>query len=220
MIRRPPRSTLFPYTTLFRSGSSADEIKNCPDQNWCAYHRTVDTAWRHSPLTQVNTTNVKRLRPVWIFQPGDPGMGLHRTPLVIDGNMYVSTNPSTVWKLNATTGERIWAYVPKMDDAIVSRSFFGHTRGLAIGDGRVYMGLADGRLVALDEGTGKVIWDRQIVNSKKDTAGFSGAATFVNAKLLVMGKNGGADPVEGTDCGKNNKTAGTKWNISTPERAT
>src|SRR5436189_3973528 len=24
MIRRPPRSTLFPYTTLFRSGSSAD----------------------------------------------------------------------------------------------------------------------------------------------------------------------------------------------------
>src|SRR2546428_7412520 len=75
MIRRPPRSTLFPYTTLFRSR-----------------------------------------------------MGLHSTPLVIDGNMYVSTNPSTVWKLNATTGERIWAYVPKMDDAIVSRSFFGHTR--------------------------------------------------------------------------------------------
>src|SRR2546426_7761099 len=26
MIRRPPRSTLFPYTTLFRSCSSADEI--------------------------------------------------------------------------------------------------------------------------------------------------------------------------------------------------
>src|SRR3712207_8887627 len=24
MIRRPPRSTLFPYTTLFRSGSDAD----------------------------------------------------------------------------------------------------------------------------------------------------------------------------------------------------
>jgi len=78
------------------AGSSADEIKNCPDQNWCAYHRTVDTAWRHSPLTQVNTTNVKRLRPVWIFQPGDPRMGLHSTPLVIDGNRYVSTNPSTV----------------------------------------------------------------------------------------------------------------------------
>src|SRR2546426_994531 len=200
------------------AGSSADEIKNCPDQNWCAYHRTVDTAWRHSPLTQVNTTNVKRLRPVWIFQPGDPRMGLHSTPLVIDGNMYVSTNPSTVWKLNATTGERIWAYVPKMDDAIVSRSFFGHTRGLAIGDGRVYMGLADGRLVALDEGTGKVIWDRQIVNSKKDTAGFSGAATFVNANLLVMGQNGGEYPVEGKIFGINPKTGDIKWIFYTTGR--
>src|SRR5688572_32032855 len=31
MIRRPPRSTLFPYTTLFRSGNmkSADILNNC-----------------------------------------------------------------------------------------------------------------------------------------------------------------------------------------------
>src|SRR3712207_7969344 len=31
MIRRPPRSTLFPYTTLFRSrGESAVTVANCP----------------------------------------------------------------------------------------------------------------------------------------------------------------------------------------------
>src|SRR5256885_6267216 len=29
MIRRPPRSTLFPYTTLFRSFRSADAKRNC-----------------------------------------------------------------------------------------------------------------------------------------------------------------------------------------------
>src|SRR5437867_1019891 len=174
-----------------RAGSSADDIKNCPDQNWCAYHRTVDTAWRHSPLTQVNTTNVKRLRPVWIFQPGDPRMGLHSTPLVIDGNMYVSTNPSTVWKLNATTGERIWAYVPKMDDAIVSRSFFGDTRGLAIGDGRVYRGLADGRLGGLDEGTGKLIWDRQIVNSMMDADGWRPGGNLYTSSTVALDLNTG-----------------------------
>src|SRR5256885_11231839 len=27
MIRRPPRSTLFPYTTLFRSGLSVDDLE-------------------------------------------------------------------------------------------------------------------------------------------------------------------------------------------------
>src|SRR3712207_7937467 len=30
MIRRPPRSTLFPYTTLFRSPSSAREVYHPP----------------------------------------------------------------------------------------------------------------------------------------------------------------------------------------------
>src|SRR5258706_7471124 len=30
MIRRPPRSTLFPYTTLFRSPGLAPATSNCP----------------------------------------------------------------------------------------------------------------------------------------------------------------------------------------------
>src|SRR2546430_17590289 len=30
MIRRPPRSTLFPYTTLFRSGAQAPPARNAP----------------------------------------------------------------------------------------------------------------------------------------------------------------------------------------------
>src|SRR5436309_16138456 len=29
MIRRPPRSTLFPYTTLFRSGRSSTAVDRC-----------------------------------------------------------------------------------------------------------------------------------------------------------------------------------------------
>src|SRR5439155_910927 len=117
------------------AGSSADEMKNCPAQDWCSYHRAANTGWRYSPLDQVNTRNVKQLRPVWIFQPGEVRMGLQSTPLVVDGYMYVSTNPSTVWKLNAKTGQRGWAYVPQMDEAIIARSFFAHTRGVAWGGG-------------------------------------------------------------------------------------
>jgi PQQ-dependent dehydrogenase (methanol/ethanol family) len=198
--------------------SSADKIKNCPPENWCAYHRTVDTAWRYSPLDQINAQNVKQLRPMWIFQPGEVRQGMHSTPLVIDGMMYVATNPSTVWKLNAATGERLWAYVPEMDEAIVSRTFFAHSRGLTIGDGRVYMGLADGRVIALDEKTGKVVWDRQLVNSKKDTAGFSGAGTFVNSELLIIGQNAGEYPVEGRIFGMNPKTGDLKWTFYTTGR--
>jgi PQQ-dependent dehydrogenase (methanol/ethanol family) len=198
--------------------SSADKIKNCPDGDWCSYHRTVDKGWRHSPLTEINTDNVKNLRPAWIFQPGEVRQGLQSTPVVIDGEMYVATNPSTVWKLNGATGERLWAHVPEMDEAVVARSFFSHTRGLAIGDGRVYMGLADGRVIALDEKTGEVLWDKQLVNSKKDTAGFSGAGTFVNADLFVIGQNAGEYPVEGRIFGLNPKTGDLQWTFYTTGR--
>ena len=198
--------------------SSADKIRNCPDGDWCSYHRTVDKAWRHSPLSEINTENVKNLRPAWIFQPGEVRMGLHSTPVVINGEMYVATNPSTVWKLNGATGERLWAHVPEMDEAVVARSFFSHARGLAVGDGRVYMGLADGRVVALDEKTGKKIWDKQLVNSKKDTAGFSGAGTFVNSDLFVIGQNAGEYPVEGRIFALNPKTGDLKWTFYTTGR--
>jgi hypothetical protein len=40
--------TLLAVTMLFTvsaalADSSANNIKDCPDQNWCAYHRTTDS---------------------------------------------------------------------------------------------------------------------------------------------------------------------------------
>src|SRR5260370_12403609 len=43
MIRRPPRSTLFPYTTLFRSGIAPDVRR----RSW-VFHRSMDGAWFRS----------------------------------------------------------------------------------------------------------------------------------------------------------------------------
>lgn len=201
-----------------QADSSAENIRHCKDSDWCSYHRTVDKAWRHSPLGQINRNNVQELSAAWIFQPGEVRMGLHSTPVVIDGAMYLATNPSTVWKLDAATGQRLWSYVPEMNQAVVSRSFFAHARGLAVGDGRVYMGLADGRVVALDEDTGDVIWDKQIVDSAKETAGFSGAGTFVSSDLFVIGQNGGEYPIEGKIFGMDPATGDVKWTFYTTGR--
>ena len=198
--------------------SSAARIKNCPASDWCSYHRTVDTAWRYSPLAEINKNNVRDLQVAWIFQPGETRMGLHSTPIVVDGAMYISTNPSTVWKLDASTGKRLWSYEPEMDEAIVSRSFFAHSRGLTLGDGKVYMGTADGRIIALDEMTGEVAWDKQFVDSAKESAGFSGAGTFVSSDLLVIGQNGGEYPVEGKIFGIDPKNGDLKWTFHTTGR--
>jgi len=143
--------------------------------------------------------------------PGEGRMGMQATPLVLNGTMYVSTTPSTVWALDAKTGERKWSYIPDLDQAVVSRSFFAHTRGLTVGDGRVYIGTADGHLIALDEQSGEEIWNVQLVDSAKVSAGFSGAGTFVSSDLLVIGQNGGEYPVEGRIFGIDPKTGDTKW---------
>src|SRR5256885_4413182 len=42
MIRRPPRSTLFPYTTLFRSPSVQCPISECHG------HRVLPVGWRRA----------------------------------------------------------------------------------------------------------------------------------------------------------------------------
>jgi PQQ-dependent dehydrogenase (methanol/ethanol family) len=199
------------------AGSEAANIKNCPDGNWCAYHRSND-GQQFSPLKQINTGNVKNLKVAWIFNPGVRHRGIESHPLAIDGNMFVFTNPSTVWKLDGATGERKWAYVPEMDAAVVARSFFAHTRGGAIGDGRVYMGLADGRVVALDEKSGSVVWDQKLVDSAKETAGFSGAGAFVDSGLFVISQNGGEYPVEGKIFGLDPKNGSTKWVFYTTGR--
>src|SRR2546427_6089219 len=38
MIRRPPRSTLFPYTTLFRSAVHRPESCQASEELWSAFH--------------------------------------------------------------------------------------------------------------------------------------------------------------------------------------
>src|SRR5208283_5967244 len=39
MIRRPPRSTLFPYTTLFRSTSASSAFPRDPSFPWIPFRR-------------------------------------------------------------------------------------------------------------------------------------------------------------------------------------
>src|SRR4051812_22713655 len=62
LIRRPPRSTLFPYTTLFRSNDrGADEALMLDGQGYVA-EATVDNFFivsEHALLTPPTATNLK-----------------------------------------------------------------------------------------------------------------------------------------------------------------
>src|SRR2546425_4605698 len=68
MIRRPPRSTLFPYTTLFRSkptspvsGSVCAISQLPPTANWMSFHSTPPSA-RASSIASAPISKAIELR--------------------------------------------------------------------------------------------------------------------------------------------------------------
>src|SRR3712207_9110086 len=70
MIRRPPRSTLFPYTTLFRSGITVRNFrKRDLDAEVARFIEVYNAAWERNwgfvPLTDAEIRDyAKTLRPV------------------------------------------------------------------------------------------------------------------------------------------------------------
>src|SRR5258708_39835161 len=67
MIRRPPRSTLFPYTTLFRS-TSTSWVPCCPRLRCRAEGSPMHLA--HRAYVLVLLTAVMGLAAIWSSEPG------------------------------------------------------------------------------------------------------------------------------------------------------
>ena len=77
-------------------------------QNWLTYSGNYQSQ-RFSPLAQINTTNVARLKPAWVYQMRDPGK-VEATPLVVDGVIYLSEKPHVITALDGRTGRPLWTY--------------------------------------------------------------------------------------------------------------
>lgn len=123
--------------------------------NWLAHGRDYSNQ-RFSPLDQVNTSTVKRLVPKWIYQTGTAAT-FQTTPLVADGVMFLSAPFSHVMAVDAKTGKELWRYEHKSTAKTLCCG--PANRGVALGYGKVYVATVDARLVALDQASGKVVWD-------------------------------------------------------------
>ena len=94
--------------------------------------------------------------------------GQEATPIVVDGVMYISTAWSKVMAVDAATGAVLWKYDPKPVGAQGRDACCDVVnRGVAVWNGKVYVGTIDGRLVALDAQTGKPVWDVQTADISK-----------------------------------------------------
>jgi len=182
--------------------------------DWLAYHQSYN-GWSYSPLDQINANNVKDLEVAWIAVPGHSTRGLQSMPLAADGVLYYTGSYSRVFALDGATGKQLWSYTPELDDALVARQTHSpYNRGAAIGEGRLYVGTVDGRLIALDMKTGKVAWDTKLQDSQKLTVGFTGAPLYAKG-TVVIGSQGGEWPGQGPIYGVDAATGKVKWKFNT-----
>ena len=157
--------------------------------NWMSHGRTWGEQ-RFSPLTQINDSNVKRLGLAWYAELGTY-RGVVATPLVIDGVLYNISAFDITTAYDAATGEMLWTYDPQITPEAGAVACCGsYSRGLAAWNGKLYMGALDGRMIALDAKTGKVVWETQTADPGQPLA-ITGAPRVTRDGIVVIGNAGG-----------------------------
>lgn len=145
---------------------------------------------RFSRLADINADNVSRLGLAWYFDY-PTNRGLEATPLVRDGVIYSTGSWSMVYAHDALSGELLWMYDPQ-----VPREWAVHlccdvvNRGVALRDERLFFGTLDGRLLALEATTGKVLWETQTTDVSRPYS-ITGAPRLVGDKVVIG--NGGSE---------------------------
>jgi PQQ-dependent dehydrogenase (methanol/ethanol family) len=211
-------------TTLTAAGSAqvAEQAGNVTEarllaaeddaDNWLAHGRTWDEQ-RFSPLADIYDGNVGQLSLAWAVE-FDTNRGQEATPIVVDGVMYLSTAWSKVMAVNAATGEVLWRYDPEVDGAKGAHACCDVVnRGVAVWEGRVFVGTIDGRLVALDAATGDELWDVVTVDQSKPYT-ITGAPRVFKDKV-VIGNSGSELGVRGYVTAYDTTTGEQAWRFYT-----
>ena len=165
---------------------------------------------RYSQLSQINAGNVGKLQVAWTMSTGVL-RGHEGSPLVIGDTMYVhSPFPNNVYAINLKDQTFRWKYEPKQDaDVVPVMCCDTVNRGLAYGDGKIFLQQADTTLVALDAKTGKVVWTAKNGNPKIGETNTNAPHVFKDK--VLTGISGGEFGVRGRMHAYDIKTGKLVW---------
>jgi len=199
---------------LHPSSGLANALEDATNGNhWAGYGRTYDTA-HYSPLADINAANVADLSLAWWFDI--PGVVLATSvPLEMDGTLYFTAGYSVIRAVEATTGRLLWTYDPKA--TLVAgrklRDAWG-IRGIAYWNAKIYAGTHDGRLIAIDAKTGKLIWSVRTTQAG-DLRIITGPPLAFDGKVMIG--HGGAElsPMRGYVTAYDAETGRQLWRFFT-----
>ena len=154
---------------------------------------------RFSPLTQINRDTVKDLKAEWRTHLDGSGAGPQYSgqgqPLFYQGVLYVVTGADDVFALDVKSGAHLWTYQAQLDPAHVRVCCGWVSRGLGMGEGKIFLGRLDAKLTALDQQTGKLIWS---VQGEDPNLGYSlVAAPLYYEGMVIVGYAGGDMGIRG-----------------------
>ncbi|MCP5143524.1 MAG: PQQ-dependent dehydrogenase, methanol/ethanol family [Gammaproteobacteria bacterium] len=145
----------------------------------------------YSPLDQINRDTADRIGFAWELKTGT-NRGMQATPIVVDGVMYTSGVAGRVYALDAKTGATLWQFEPPLELRNARGSCCDIVnRGVAVWQGKVYVGSFEGILYALDAADGKVLWQTDTIVEEHRAYSVTGAP-LIAGKVVVIG-NGGAE---------------------------
>src|SRR5499427_1216155 len=183
-------------------------------EDWLTYGLTPGEI-RYSPLKQLDITNVSRLGLAWSYDLGSGGGNQEGTPLFWNGSIYVITNWSVVYSVDARTGKERWRWDPEVNQTAVRPKICCGVvnRGIAIYQNKIIAPVIDGRLVALDSETGKPAWEARVAYPQENYT-ITMAPRIAKGKV-VIGVSGAEYPVRGFFAAYDASTGRFAWKFYT-----
>jgi quinohemoprotein ethanol dehydrogenase len=177
-------------------------------QNWMVNGGNFGSQ-HFSPLKQINDKNIGKLGLAWSLDIDSP-MGMASEPIVIDGTIYVSGSLDRVYAVDAASGRLVWRFDPHVRLSVMRNSSTARTnRGVAVWEGKVFVGTGDCRMIALDAASGKQLWESPVCVDTTQS-GITGAPRVGGGKVYI-GYNGSDTGVRGSVAAFDANTGKLAW---------
>jgi alcohol dehydrogenase (cytochrome c) len=187
-----------------------------PDEGWLTNGGNLYNQ-RYSPLTQINQGNIAGMKAKWRAHMNGSGSGPNHSgqaqPLFYDGTLYVPTGEDDVFAIDVDSGATKWSYTANLDPKRVNVCCGWVNRGVGMGEGQIYVGQLDAKLVALDQETGAVNWE---IQAEDPTLGYSiTAAPLYYDGMVIVGFAGGEMAIRGRIKAYDAKDGSLLWTFYT-----
>jgi alcohol dehydrogenase (cytochrome c) len=171
------------HAELLTQGPTQEELLHAAadKQNWLYASKDYAGA-RFVDLAQITPKNAAQLRAACIYRSNVAG-SFQTNPLVYKGVMYLTIDRATV-AIDAATCHEKWTYNWELKGAVLSPT----NRGVAMKDGRLVRGTADGYLIALDMAKGTLLWSQKIADAK--TSQYLSMPPLIYEDMVIYGPAG------------------------------